>query len=121
LGRFAAVECALQPGGVTGQTVREGAQEQAELLARRDELQLRRRLGRRRRGGLERAAEELRQPREVGGKLKARLPVALGIGVLASGGIRAALRLLMRRARTGKTSSRARPARRRGGGRARSR
>jgi hypothetical protein len=64
---------------------------------------------------------EIDKTKDIGGKLKARLPVALGIGVLASGGIRAALRLLMRRARTGKTSSRARPARRRGGGRARSR
>jgi hypothetical protein len=48
---------------------------------------------------------ELGAATDVGGKLKAKLPVAaagaLGLGFVASGGIGAAARLLMRRGREG--------------------
>jgi hypothetical protein len=48
---------------------------------------------------------ELGAATDVGGKLKAKLPVAaagaLGLGFLASGGIGATARLLMRRGREG--------------------
>ena len=49
--------------------------------------------------------EEIGAATDVGGKLKAKLPVAaagaLGLGFLASGGIGATARLLMRRGREG--------------------
>ncbi|MDX6473928.1 MAG: hypothetical protein QOK22_2744 [Gaiellaceae bacterium] len=48
---------------------------------------------------------ELGEATDIGGKLKARLPLAaagaLGLGFLASGGIGATARLLMRRGREG--------------------
>ena len=48
---------------------------------------------------------ELGHATDIGGKLKAKLPVAaagaLGLGFLASGGIGATARLLMRRSREG--------------------
>jgi hypothetical protein len=48
---------------------------------------------------------ELGHATDIGGKLKAKLPVAaagaLGLGFLASGGIGATARLLMRRGREG--------------------
>jgi hypothetical protein len=48
---------------------------------------------------------ELGEATDIGGKLKAKLPVAaagaLGLGFLASGGIGATARLLMRRSREG--------------------
>jgi hypothetical protein len=48
---------------------------------------------------------ELGEATDVGGKLRARLPVAaagaLGLGFLVSGGIGATARLLMRRSREG--------------------
>jgi hypothetical protein len=48
---------------------------------------------------------ELGEATDVGGKLRAKLPVAaagaLGLGFLASGGIGATARLLMRRGREG--------------------
>jgi hypothetical protein len=48
---------------------------------------------------------ELAEATDVGGKLKAKLPVAaagaLGLGFVASGGIGATVRLLLRRGREG--------------------
>jgi hypothetical protein len=51
------------------------------------------------------AVDTLRAELDVGGKLKAKLPVAaagaLGLGFVASGGIGATVRLLFRRGRDG--------------------
>jgi hypothetical protein len=51
------------------------------------------------------AVDTLRTELDVGGKLKAKLPVAaagaLGLGFVASGGIGATVRLLFRRGRDG--------------------
>jgi hypothetical protein len=52
---------------------------------------------------------ELAEATDVGGKLKAKLPVAaacaLGLGFVASGGIGATVRLLLRRGREGETKA----------------
>ncbi len=52
---------------------------------------------------------ELGHAADIGGKLRAKLPVAaagaLGLGFLASGGIRATARLLVRRGREGKAKA----------------
>ena len=77
-------------------------------MAGTDQQDLRREIGEER----ERLAEavdtlrsELGEATDVSGKLKAKLPVAaagaLGLGFLASGGIGATARLLMRRSREG--------------------
>ncbi len=56
------------------------------------------------------AADDLRAGMNVNAKLKDKLPVAaaaaLGIGFVVSGGIGAAMRLLMRRSREGRTKAR---------------
>lgn len=53
--------------------------------------------------------EELAQATDVGALLRAKLPVAaagaLGLGFVASGGIGATMRLLMRRGREGTTQA----------------
>jgi hypothetical protein len=55
------------------------------------------------------AVDTLRTELDVGGKLKAKLPVAaagaLGLGFVASGGIGATVRLLFRRGRDGETKA----------------
>jgi hypothetical protein len=55
------------------------------------------------------AVDTLRTELDVGGKLKAKLPVAaagaLGLGFVASGGIGATVRLLLRRGREGETKA----------------
>jgi hypothetical protein len=52
---------------------------------------------------------ELAEATDVGGKLKAKLPAAaagaLGLGFVASGGIGATVRLLLRRGREGETKA----------------
>jgi hypothetical protein len=54
---------------------------------------------------------ELAHATNIGGKLRAKLPVAaagaLGLGFLASGGIGATMRLLMRRGREGEPKAKA--------------
>jgi hypothetical protein len=56
------------------------------------------------------AADDLRAGMDVNAKLKGKLPVAaaaaLGLGFVASGGIGATMRLLMRRGREGRTKAR---------------
>jgi hypothetical protein len=58
---------------------------------------------------------ELGEATNVGAKLRANLPLAavgaLGVGFVASGGIGATIRLLMRRGREGKTAARLGPLR----------
>jgi hypothetical protein len=53
--------------------------------------------------------DELGEATDVGAKLRANLPLAaagaLGVGFVASGGIGATMRLLMRRGREGKTAA----------------
>jgi len=77
-------------------------------MASTDQKEIRREIGEER----ERLAEavdalraELGEATDIGGKLKAKLPVAaagaLGLGFLASGGVGATARLLMRRSREG--------------------
>jgi hypothetical protein len=55
------------------------------------------------------AVDTLRTELDVGGKLKAKLPVAaagaLGLGFVASGGIGATVSLLFRRGRDGETKA----------------
>ena len=83
-------------------------------MARTDQQDLRRELGKER----EKLAEavgtlrsELGDATDVSGKLRAKLPVAaagaLGLGFLASGGIDAMARLLMRRGREGEPKAKA--------------
>ena len=56
------------------------------------------------------AADDLRAGMDINAKLKGKLPVAaaaaLGLGFVASGGIGATMRLLMRRGREGRTKAR---------------
>jgi hypothetical protein len=53
--------------------------------------------------------EELGKATDIGGKLRANLPLAaagaLGLGFVASGGVGATMRLLMRRGREGKPAA----------------
>ena len=60
-------------------------------------------------GAVETLRDELEEATDVGAKLRANLPLAaagaLGLGFVASGGIGATMRLLMRRGREGRQTA----------------